>query len=79
MRLSYLYNDNIYITMKKLRYNSCWYQYKLRAGFILHTESLRKYQPFANSIFTCIFSSEEVFISIRFSQKFIPKGPIDNK
>ena len=34
---------------------------------------------FADDIFKCIFLNENVRISIQFSLKFVPKGPIDNK
>ena len=33
---------------------------------------------FADDIFKCIFLNENVFISIKISLKFIPKGPINN-
>ena len=34
---------------------------------------------FAEDIFKCIFLNENIIISIQFSLKFVPKGPIDNK
>ena len=33
---------------------------------------------FADDIFKCIFLNEGVWISIKISLKFVPKGPIDN-
>ena len=33
---------------------------------------------FADDIFKCIFLNENVWISIKISLKFVPKGPIDN-
>ena len=33
---------------------------------------------FANDIFKCIFLNENVWISIKISLKFVPKGPINN-
>ena len=33
---------------------------------------------FADDIFKCIFSNENVWISIKISLKFVPKGPINN-
>ena len=33
---------------------------------------------FPNDIFRCIFSNESVYISIKISLKFVPKGPINN-
>ena len=32
----------------------------------------------ASNIFNCIFLNEKVWISIKFSLKFVPKGPIKN-
>ena len=33
---------------------------------------------FANDIFNYVFLNENVWISIKISLKFVPKGPIDN-
>ena len=33
---------------------------------------------FTEDIFRCIFMNEKFFIFIKFSLKFVPKGPIDN-
>ena len=33
----------------------------------------------ANDIFNRIFLNENVWISIKISLKFVPKGPVDNK
>ena len=33
---------------------------------------------FADDIFKCIFSNENVLISIKISLKFVPKGQINN-
>ena len=33
---------------------------------------------FADDIFKCIFLNENVWISIKISMKFVPKGPINN-
>ena len=38
----------------------------------------RNEQHFADDIFKCIFFSENVWISIKSSLKFVPKGPINN-
>ena len=35
-------------------------------------------RQFADGIFKCLFLSENVYISIKTSLKFVPKGPIDN-
>ena len=33
---------------------------------------------FADNIFKCIFLNENIWISIKISLKFVPKGPINN-
>ena len=38
----------------------------------------RNEQHFADDIFKCIFVNENVWISIKISLKFVPKGPISN-
>ena len=35
-------------------------------------------RPFADDIFKCIFLNENVYISIKTSLKFVPRGPNDN-
>ena len=35
-------------------------------------------RPFADDIFKCIFLNENVWIPIKISLKFVPKGPINN-
>ena len=48
---------------------------------IRHDNTLRPRQHgrhFADDIFTCIFLNKNVWISIRISLKFVPKGPINN-
>ena len=47
----------------------------------LHFNTLRPRQNgrrFANDIFKRIFLNENVYISIKISLKFVPKGPINN-
>ena len=46
-----------------------------------HVNTLRPRQNgrhFADDIFKCIFLNENVWISIKISLKFVPKGPINN-
>ena len=38
----------------------------------------RNEQHFADDIFKCIFFNENVWVAIKISLKFIPKGPINN-
>ena len=47
----------------------------------IHINTLRVRQDgghFPDDIFKCIFLNENVWISIKISLKFVPKGPIDN-
>ena len=43
-----------------------------------HIEAETKLVPFPNDIFKSIFLKGNVWISIKISQKFVPKGPINN-
>ena len=52
---------------------------KLNQLLILNTLKLRKNRRhFADDIFKCIFFSENVWIPIQISLKFVPKDPINN-
>ena len=48
------------------------------------TQSVNTLKPrqngrhFADDIFKCIFLNENVWIPIKFSMKFVPKGPINS-
>ena len=51
--------------------------------FVKHTFELThwgrdKWRHFADDIFKCIFLNENVWIPIKMSLKFVPKGPINN-
>ena len=47
--------------------------------YFLDTLRLRQYcRQFPDDIFKCIFLNENMSILIKISQKFIPKGPINN-
>ena len=53
---------------------------KCRASFV-GINTLRPRQNgrhFADDVFKCIFLNENVWISIKISLKFVPKGPINN-
>ena len=57
------------------------YSYALNASFTACINTLRPRQNgchFADDIFKCIFVNENVWILIKISLKFIPKGPINN-
>ena len=43
-----------------------------------HTEAETNGRHFPDDIFKCIFLNENVFISIKISLKFVPKGQINN-
>ena len=64
-------------------YNMWWFnQYQLPSG--LTEKWLNTLKPrqdgrhYPDDIFKCIFLNENVWISIKFSLKFVPKGPINN-
>ena len=68
-----------------LRYNMGWDTVLRRqssdTNFHISINSLRPRQSrrhFADDIFKCIFSNEYVWIPIKISLKFVPKGPINN-
>ena len=43
-----------------------------------HTEARQDGRHFADDIFKCIFLNENIWITIKISLKFVPKGPINN-
>ena len=43
-----------------------------------HTEAETKWPPFPDDIFKWIFLNEIIWISIKISLKFVPRGPISN-
>ena len=45
---------------------------------IKHIEAETNGRHFAGDIFKCIFLNENVWIPIKISLKFVPKGPINN-
>ena len=48
-------------------------------GLIINTLRPRKYERhFADDIFKCILLNKNVWIAIRNSLKFVPKGPVNN-
>ena len=57
------------------------YLYEPQADKLTLVNTLRPSQNgrhFADDIFKCIFLNENVWISIKISLKFVPKGPINN-
>ena len=55
-----------------------WLTVSVQACTILHIEADTKWTPFADDIFKCISLNENVWIPIKISMKFVPKGPINN-
>ena len=47
-------------------------------GHLKHIEAETKWPPFPDAIFKCIFIYEIIWISIKISLKFVPRGPINN-
>ena len=46
--------------------------------FFLHIEAETNGRHFTDDIFKCIFLNQNVWIPIKISLKFVPKGPINN-
>ena len=61
-----------------------WYGLSAARGGIIQGYKLNTLRPrqnghrFPDNIFKCIFLNENVWISIKISLKFVPKGPINN-
>ena len=72
--------ENIFYVMISLCYlagNPYWLWYKISAA--LNTLKPRQNgRHFAHNTFKCIFSNENIWISIRILLRFVPKGPINN-
>ena len=51
--------------------------YTIYALLSYHIEAETKWPPFPDDIFKCIFLNENVWISIKVSLKFVPRGPIN--
>ena len=63
-------------------FNMKWWYFQLQQQWVLlKINTLRPGENgrhFPDDIFKCIFLNEDIWISIKFSLKFVPKGPIDN-
>ena len=63
---------------------SCWWHGNANVSGFLKQQSFNSLRPrpnrrhFADDILKCIFLNENVWISIKISLKFVPKGPINN-
>ena len=60
------------------RYNSLKRIYVTRPQWVNPLRPRQNVSHFADDIFKRIFVNENVIISIKFSLKFVPKGPINN-
>ena len=61
--------------------SSSWDYMRYQSNWLISFNTLRPRQNgrhFADDIFKCIFLNENVWISIKISLKFVPKGPIYN-
>ena len=57
----------------------CLYVVNFSAAYVFNTlRPRRNEQHFADDIFKRIFFNENVWISIKISMKFVPKGPVNN-
>ena len=81
-----LFTDPYVLCISELFSNGPWckkiYQFcTFWSGIYLLLNTLRPRQDgrhFPDDIFKCIFFNENVWISIKISLKFVPKGPINN-
>ena len=62
----------------RCHFNTPAYTWDICLHFINTLRPRRNKQHFADDIFKCIFFNENVWISIKISPKFVPKGPINN-
>ena len=53
-------------------------RYFISASFLNTFRPRQNGRHFADDIFKCIFLNENVWIPIKISRKFVPKGPINN-
>ena len=67
-------------TTKKLRIKSlCCCQFQNKTGWTFNTLRPRQNgRHFADDVFKCIFLNENVWILLKISLKFVPKGRINN-
>ena len=79
--ISVLMNYEIRFNMKCMK----WWERTTPAIFswlaepkLKHIEAETNGRHFADDIFKCIFLNENVWIPIKISLKFVPKGPINN-
>ena len=59
-------------------HDALWHKASAGASVLTHWGRYKNGRHFPDDIFKCIFLNESVWISIKFSLKFVPKGPIDN-
>ena len=78
-------HSHVIIVVRLLCWESsyvCWFWWYLQTvitvTLILALRARRNEQHFADDIFKRIFFNENVWISIKISLKFVPKGPINN-
>ena len=57
---------------------SLFWVWSMFALLLKHIEAETNGRHFADDIFKCIFLNENVWIPIKLSLKFVPKGPINN-
>ena len=68
--------DTEYITESQVQDHTLWNTYSVLP---INTLRLRRNeQHFADDIFKRIYFNENVWISIKISLEFVPKGPINN-
>ena len=86
---SQIYKENFYVVKQQISIYPSGHTDVLRVmcGLILppnntyivkHIETEQNGRHFADDVFKCIFLNENVWILLKISLKFVPKGPINN-
>ena len=74
-----LWQKSKYIFETKINHLTCNKMFLEEEWFVLNNQkSQTNGCNFADDIFKCIFLNEKVWIPIKISLKFVPKGPINN-
>ena len=80
MGIPILVRRHLYIETAPSRYLNQWSRllYVARPQWVNTLRPRQNGRHFADDIFKCIFLNENVFITVKISLKFVPKGPIKN-
>ena len=63
---------------KNYSWSICNMLWKIMSSYYCRNEAETKERHFTDDIFKCIFLNENVWIPIKISLRFVPRGPINN-